>query len=788
MMNDPQSPYTTGQWQAIDALGRAVDSQLQRWDVRLMMGGEPTFVSATDFQSAQWRVEALGKEKRAIAGRLFDLLAREFAAAGSLLHQGVGKLYPGEAFPRWSLGCYWRQDGAPLWRDRALLVGNGGDGGCTIAQAKSFIEELARQLHLDGRRILPAWEAGGDEVVGYALPLLLVARGGELGWSSCPWTLASDRLNLLPGKAALGLRLPIGELPEVEPLERESLGLAADADIELPLDRVGRQKSFESPPNSIRVALCLEVRGGALHVFLPPFASALSFLHLVRGIEGAAAALQQPVVLEGYTPPPNQGISGFQIAPDPGVIEVNVHPAATWDELVQINCRLYAAARQCGLGMEKYALDGWRLSTGGGAHITLGGKCTADSPLLRRPDLLRSLLTYWQHHPSLSYLFAGLFVGPTSQSPRPDETRCGNLPELELALQALEPGVEMPPAALDQLLGHLLTDVAGNTHRAAFCIDKLFPVNNLSQQLGLLELRAFTMPPHEQMRMVQLLLVRAIVCRCWQQPYTCPLVRWGTALHDRFFLPYYLAEDLQQVLEDLKSFGFSFHREWFEPFFAFRFPICGRVLLDAGGGATLELELRHAMELWPVVGEQMAGGGAARLVDNSLERIQVGLGVIAGNSRLEGLPHRYQILCNGRAVPLRAAGEPDNYVGGVRFRARQIVPVPHALFQPHTPLTFEVVDGANGRSLGGCRYYAESPDGKSYDTYPSTAAEAAARMARRFVPLPPTAGKLNCPPPTLAPESPITLDLRWGCCYSREGETDFSQQAKIDSGDCPPKG
>jgi uncharacterized protein (DUF2126 family) len=751
MSKSTSFPYRPDQWRAIDALGRTVENQLQALDVRLMMGGEPTFVSATDFQSAQWRVEAMGEEKRAIATRLLHRLTREFAGEGSLLHYGVGKLYPGEAFPRWSLGCYWRQDDVPLWCDRTWLAEDGKDYGGTVSQAEAFIQALTDRLGISADYILPAWNVERETVVGYVLPLLLVNRAGQAGWSSCRWSFPDGHVVPLSGNAALGLRLPLGNLPEVENLEQEAPDIFAP-----PCPGLG----FESSANSIRIAFCLEVKNGTLRAFLPPFSWAVSFIQLITAIEDTAASLEMPILLEGYGPPPNQGISGFQITPDPGVIEANIHPAATWDELVQINSRLYDAARQCGLGTEKYGLDGLRLSTGGGAHITLGGKTTVDSPLLRRPDLLRSLLTYWQHHPSLSYLFSGLFVGPTSQSPRVDETRYGNVQELEIAFQALQPGVQIPPAVIDHLLGHLLTDVTGNTHRAAFCIDKFFPVNNLRGQLGLLELRAFTMPPHEQMRMVQLLLVRTIALRCWQRPYLHSLVRWGTTLHDRFFLPYYLREDLQNVLQDLQDFGVAFDMDWFEPFFEFRFPAYGQVQLNNGAATALTLELRHAIEQWPVVGDQMTSGGTTRYVDNSMERIQVTLSGIRDTPGHDGQSQRYQLLCNHKTIPLRVTENAHTYVGGVRFRARQLVNLNHAALVAHAPLRFEVVDTSDGRSLGGCIYHVVSPNGNPYDTYPSSPEEAAARVAERFIPAPPTPGSRDCPPLLVDPEHPITLDLR----------------------------
>lgn len=748
------SPYTEVQWQAIATLGDTIEADLQRLRVQLMMGGEPTFVAMDDFESPEWQTEALGVEKRRRAEQLRDRLIAAFAPAGNLPYNGVGKVYPGEAGPRWALGCYWREDGIPLWPTVATPA-PAPPSPISINQAHALITQLVAHLGVPTDLIQPAYEVQADVPRGYVLPLLPILEQDRLHWGSCHWTWETTDGRLLPGQGPLGLRLPLGALGKPESLIQEAT---------LPLQPgapTGQHPCFLAPDNAIQVALTVEVRNGQIHLFIPPWGSAQGFVELVAAIAQAATALALPVSLEGYLPAVNQGLVGFQITPDPGVIEVNINPVADWQTLIRQTTILYEEAIQCQLGTEKYGWDGQRLSTGGGAHITLGGPQPESSPLLRRPDLLRSLITYWQHHPSLSYLFAGLFVGPTSQSPRVDEGRHESLYELEVAFQALPPGAQVPPAVVDRLLRNLLIDVTGNTHRAEFCIDKLYPMENPRNQLGILEFRAFAMPPHAQMRLLELLLIRASVARFWQQPYVRPLVRWGTTLHDRFLLPHYLAQDLQQVLVEFQELGYGFDLAWFQPFFEFRFPRYGTVVLDTGHGPLI-LELRHAIEPWHVLGEEVSNGRTARYVDASLERLQVKLQGIATHSpNVDSLSDRYQVLCNGRRLPLRSTGQRGEYVAGVRFRARQTLNMLHPAIAVHAPLHFTVVDTWQGQhSLGGCVYHVQAPDGKLYASLPSTPEVAAQRRRERFIPQPPQPGKVEVPPLVLNPEYPLTLDLR----------------------------
>ncbi len=670
------------------------------------MGGEPTFVPNMP-TGAEWNNDAMGPEKLGFARKLTGKLLHSHFKGG-LVMQVFGKLYPGEPLPRWNLLTLQRKANGDLWTEpKRFLLGDKA-GRNQPAQASRVMRAMIEQLAIDNAPIPAAEQGAKKKTIGWVLPL----DYENSAWQSKPWPF--DRAHpvpLIPGDSPIGLRLPLSDLPD----------------------------------DAIKRALTIEVRNGALEIFLPPL-DWHGFQQMISTLEALSVKLDlRDLVICGYAPFNTNGeTTGLGLAADPGVLEVNLPPASTWQEYNATFCAISEAAHRVGLYLTKRSLNGTIRGTGGGSHLAFGGPTPEENVFFNEPTLLTSILRYWQHHPALSYLFTGQYVGAGCQAPRIDEGAEHLLYELESACEGLEKLSYLPsPEMLDQFFRNLLTDAAGNTHRAEICLDKFWNFSSPTGKLGIVELRAFeTLPTAEMMANVSL-FIRAIIAMLIKRPFRKKLRRFGPKLHDRYFLPSMLLEDLEKICVDIQKAGIDYDPEWLRPVIDFRCPVVGKLSIPGG-----ELTVRQAFEAWPLMAEESQGASTVRVVDNSTDRLEFTL----SDPKLAAMG---QLMINGVALPWQhVGGQP---VIGLRYKCASAYPAlhPHVLIQ--SPLT---IQWQTGKETTAALYHYWNPEGPLYDGLPTTDSEANHRRQARWVPLSQPAVIKHPAIAQTAPESTWTIDLR----------------------------
>ncbi|MCX6938050.1 MAG: transglutaminase family protein [Verrucomicrobia bacterium] len=725
---------------ALAACALAVENTLTTANVVLTMGGEPTFVPRRP-EGAEWATAALGPTKLGYARRFAQaLIAR--ARPGSVLLETSGKHYPGEPLPRWALLLQWLPSSdasAPLWSDPSLLKSDGEPGTHTLAEARVLVTALLSELALPATSALPLSESvpateadtATTRASGWVVPLDHV----DGAWRTDAWAeeLGAEALELIPGDSLAGLRLPLAALSETR----------------------------------LRRALTAELCDGSITVFIPPLLHE-GYVALVQAIERAVKKCGlRDLVLAGYAPPYDAArLPTIGFASDPGVLEINLTPCPDWCAYDDQLRDLYAAADAVGLCAQKFQLNGREVGTGGGAHLVFGGPTPETSPFFLHPSLLPSVIRYFQHHPALSYAFSGLYMGPSSQAPRIDESTYEALYELEIACDgAARLGTPANLQLFDLLFRDLLMDRSGNTHRAEISVDKLWNPFAGNGRLGLVEFRAFETYPDHAVQSLAALFVRAIIARLALAPLSARFIRWQGELHDKFFLPSFVWDDLQAVCEDLQIHGIPFQAKWLRPLWEWRFPAIGRFDLiakiapapDAAKDAEpvespFSILFRQALEAWPLLGESPNAGGVARTVDASMDRIEAHVTDVAALE--QGL-----LLVNGFPCAFRPADH--GAAAGIRYRAFYLYPA----LQPHrpadAPLLLEWVDKASLTVVAAARWHSWNPRNASYSARPADAAEAAERRAERWEAWPHSLGQSRyIAKVDFAPESRYTLDLR----------------------------
>lgn len=617
----------------MNEVASAVSRIFREKGVALTIGAEPTCVPLKP-RGAEWTFAATGPTKLDYAFKLAGALVRQTLKGGVVICV-PGKLYPGEVNPRWALHVVARRDGAPIVPPRRVARS------ANARLAAGFMARLARELGLRA----PAQKLRDSGRAGAAAWVLPLDHDGRK-WSSPAWRWPRGA-RLIRAEGPAGLRLPW------------------DA---------GKGRGPKR-------ALTLEIKNGRFELFLPPvLQGAWSQL-----LAASHAALPAGVGcrFSGYVPPDEAGQwREVVIASDPGVLEINLPPCRTWQEYDEWLNVLDRAQKTVGLQTCKDSGDAHPAGTGGGHHLLFGGATIGENPFFTRPGWLASIARFWQHHPSLAYLFTGTYVGSFSQAPRLDESG-KNLQDLEMAYAWLE---QLPPGRnhrqrIADALTHLHSDVSGNTHRTEISFDKFWNMRFDGGTRGLVEFRALESLPQAGWSSSVALLWLALVAHLLARPFRLALKDFGATLHDLYFLPSGLWEDFSEVLAELSAGGFEMDEAVFRTIWGWRFP----VMLELPEG----LVVRRALEDWPLLCETpLEGGATSRFVDTSMERIE-----FAATGKFA----RDHILrVNGRELPLHAWRN-GSRLAGLRYRCSALHPSLHPGIPVQLPLVLEVAGARSKR-------------------------------------------------------------------------------------------
>ncbi|MCA9136191.1 MAG: transglutaminase family protein [Planctomycetales bacterium] len=696
---------------------RIHDRLVAETGIDLWLGAEPTF---TDRHSndPHWQTTALGCGKEAKARQFACRIANQ--TPGCVILRTLGRQYPGESTPRWNFGIFSRRDGRPVWSGPTdpMVVHQINGTGCTTADSeRDRTEELLR----DGASDID--EVGVKELADrlrlqLAKDLIGAGFAVEMNLPDASWGV-----RLLFADDSERLQSDWESDPAVTrpPIQSQAIPVTGAT------DELAARGVFLV---SIGLAESSYIEDQAsIQVELPDFDHFEHWQILMDLLGTAANRCGVPsMILTGFPPPVSKKVSFTTVTPDPGVIEVNMAPCRDLVSFYQVQQQLHYAANEIGVSSYKLLFNGEVVDSGGGQHLTFGGPTAESSPFFQRPRLLPSLVAYLNRHPALSYWFAVRSVGSCGQQPRSDEVSPESFDGLAVSLDRLFIVGRMEPGLIWSSLRQFLCDRFGNTHRCEVNIEKLWNVNSPTRGcLGLVELRAFRMTRTAEDAAAIAALMRTLVAWLSTRVDEIKLVEWGSRLHDRFSLPYYLLRDLDTVIAELNAGGFVIED-----------PIAERLTDDAPivigkhdlGPATIKI--RQAIEFWPVIGSENGEEGTFRMMDSSTQRVELML-ELPESTRVSDHAD-WSLEIRGFDVPWVVEEEPRQVVllRGVRYKTFDSETTVTPLVKAIDPMEFIVTNRSMHRSWR-IRLYNWEPNQLPYDGLPSDLEVAQNRREERVL-------------------------------------------------------